>query len=96
MKRSTTIVLATATGLLMWPGLASAKDITSQLPQTQIDAYCSANHANGPATFDLPGGKTIVGSVDCAAASATIAAAGADDNGMEAESANDADSAHED
>jgi len=97
----TAIAITAAVSLLtIAPGLAVAKDITGRLTQKQIDNYCAAgpNTQGGNATFDLGHGKMASGTVDCSAAGSPSlsATSGADDQGMKSESANDADSSHED
>ena len=91
-----TIGAIAALGLV--PSLAMAGTINDQLTQSQISGYCAtATDSNASdATFDLGNGKILKGTVDCSGSSHTSlsAANGADDHGME--SANDADSSHED
>jgi hypothetical protein len=91
------LAISTISMLALAPGWALARDVTGQLTQTQVDHYCaSPSGAKGQMTFDLGHGKSVTGTVDCPASKtpALTAASGADDNGME--SANDADSSHED
>lgn len=94
--KTLTVIAAIGALMLSSPSLAIAKDVTGQLTQTQIDRYCAGKAAGRPATFDLGAGKRVTGTVDCAANSQPkmAGAEGADDNGTE--SANDADSSHED
>ena len=92
------VTIAAISALGLAPSLAMAGTINDQLTQSQIRGYCAtaAGSKASDVTFDLGNGKTLRGTVDCSGSSHTSlsAANGADDHGME--SANDADSSHED
>ena len=95
-----TIAAFAAIALSLAPGLATAKPITGQISQPEIDQYCSStNPAGGDnVTVHVANGKSLTGSIDCSPAGQSklsAASTQADDSGG-AESATDADSNNED